>query len=229
MFLAKDNHIRWKFLGAIFALLVGFCGVGVFWLDKTILEFFRNFEFVAWHIFDSMFSFKIWIIASFAVFAVAAFINRIIFQRSFSSIFADMRRGLKGTWDNAIIAKVQRAAFSVFCSVMGAGAVAGVLKIAIGRMRPVVWEALGQTGFYPFRTEWVFHSMPSGHTAASFAGLVMIGLLFPRWKFLTWTLAIVIGISRICIGEHWPSDVLLGALIGMVSADAIKNLLRSKN
>ena len=71
--------------------------------------------------------------------------------------------------------------------------------------------------------------MPSGHSAASFAGLVMIGMLVGgKIKWLTWTLAVVIGLSRIMIGAHWPSDVLLGAFIGMVSADFVLAYFRKK-
>ena len=64
--------------------------------------------------------------------------------------------------------------------------------------------------------------MPSGHTAATFAGLVMIGMLAPKYKPLTWTLAIIVGVSRVAYGAHWPSDVILGAFIGMVAADIVK-------
>jgi undecaprenyl-diphosphatase len=76
--------------------------------------------------------------------------------------------------------------------------------------------------------EWAFNSMPSGHAAASFAGLVMIGLLFPKIKWVSWTIAIIAGISRIAIGDHWPSDVLLGAFIGMAAADFVKAMLSKK-
>jgi undecaprenyl-diphosphatase len=56
---------------------------------------------------------------------------------------------------------------------------------------------------------------------ASFAALVTIGLLAPRAKWFTWTLAIIIGMSRVCAGMHWPSDVIFGAFIGMVAADVV--------
>lgn len=82
------------------------------------------------------------------------------------------------------------------------------------------------TGFFPPSTEWAFNSMPSGHTAVSFAGLVMIGMLAPRFKPLTWMLAILIGFSRVAYGAHWPTDVVFGAFIGMVVADIVKGMLR---
>lgn len=111
-------------------------------------------------------------------------------------------------------------------SVLSASIVGKALKIIIGRMRPLFFEALDKTGFVPFSTDWAFNSMPSGHTFASFAGLIMLGLLAPRIKWFTWSLAIIIGISRVCIGAHWPSDVILGAFIGMVAADFAKSGLK---
>ena len=78
------------------------------------------------------------------------------------------------------------------------------------------------TGFYPPSLEWAFNSMPSGHATATFAGLVMLGLLAPKIKWATWTLAIVVGASRVAYGAHWPTDVLLGAFIGMVVADLVR-------
>ena len=107
---------------------------------------------------------------------------------------------------------------------LAASLVVGVSKVLIGRARPIFFEALDITGFFPPSFDWAFNSMPSGHTAVSFAGLVMIGMLAPRYKFFTWTLAIIIGLSRIAIGAHWPSDVILGAFIGMVVADIIKSM-----
>ena len=119
--------------------------------------------------------------------------------------------------------------FLVLASVFCASLVALILKVCIGRFRPIFFEIFDVVGFKPFVYEWAFNSMPSGHTVASFAGLVMLGMLLGRKiKFFTWTLAIVIGLSRIAIGAHWPTDVLLGAFIGMVCADFVLVYVRKK-
>ena len=82
---------------------------------------------------------------------------------------------------------------------------------------------------YKNMAESVYNSMPSGHTAAAFSGLVMIGMLSPRIKWFTWTLAILIGVSSVYVGAHWVSDVVFGAFIGMVVADIVKWALKKIN
>jgi membrane-associated phospholipid phosphatase len=117
--------------------------------------------------------------------------------------------------------KIQRLSANVFCSIMAAELIVGVLKICVGRLRPVMFDALGRTGFDPFSLSDVWHSFPSGHAAAAFAALVSFGLAYPKVKPLTWALAAVSGLSRVCIGAHFPSDVIFAAFIGMFSADLI--------
>jgi len=202
MFLTKDNKIKWKLMAVGSALALLFVGLGVFWFDKSVFLLMRNFNTPIWRGFEIVFSFAAWLALSALVFAVAFIVDKFKLK-----------------------SKLTNVALYVFGAVVGAGGVAAILRVVLGRMRPVFFLALDKTGFYPGNFEWAFNSMPSGHATASFAALVMIGLFFPKWKWATWTLAIIIGISRICIGAHWPSDVLLGALIGMIAADLVKHYL----
>lgn len=59
-------------------------------------------------------------------------------------------------------------------------------------------------------------SFPSGHSASSFAAAVVFWKKFPRrggfWMFF---LAALIGISRLYVGVHYPSDVLAGIALGV--------------
>lgn len=89
-----------------------------------------------------------------------------------------------------------------------------VLKQAIGRARPLTGKGGGS--FRPFGFESDYDSMPSMHTASSFAmasvitstsGSVPVGVV-------SYATAAFVGFSRMQEGKHWASDVLLGAAIG---------------
>ena len=57
-------------------------------------------------------------------------------------------------------------------------------------------------------------SMPSLHAATSFAFVVGLGLAMPATLRITLPVALLISISRVGVGVHWPSDVLVGAVYG---------------
>ena len=212
MFLTKKNTLNWRaiVIGVFVTLLLVFCGI--FWFDVPMYNFFHQFDWSIWHIFGAIFSAKTWLVVSL-VFVMVFYVKKIISTKSKLSI-TDFYSKIRSSY-----------AFWIFCSVFLASSIGAVLKLVIGRMRPIFYDALNLTGFFPFTNDWAFHSMPSGHAIASFAGLVTISLIVPRVKWFTWTLAIVIGLSRLCVGVHWASDVILGAFIGMIAADVVRALM----
>ena len=76
----------------------------------------------------------------------------------------------------------------------------------------------------PFEAHWQIHplytvhssSFPAGHAATAFAGAVVLALVVPRAAPILLLVAAVIGFSRVYVGDHYPTDVLAGALVGAV-------------
>ena len=66
------------------------------------------------------------------------------------------------------------------------------------------------------------HSFPSGHTVTifTFTGLLINRFRSAALRFIMILLAVLVGISRIVVGAHWPEDVLGGAVIGMLCSMA---------
>ena len=85
------------------------------------------------------------------------------------------------------------------------------LKPYFGRIRPfhvftdVTLLIKGPTGF----------SFPSGHTMTSFASATVIFLKNKRWGIWAITLASLIAFSRMYLFVHYPSDIVVGLIIGI--------------
>lgn len=60
-------------------------------------------------------------------------------------------------------------------------------------------------------------SFPSGHSVLAFSTATSLSLLYPRWYVIapSFLWAAAVGYSRLYLGVHYPSDVLVGALVGV--------------
>ena len=69
------------------------------------------------------------------------------------------------------------------------------------------------------------HSFPSGHTLHSVAfGLILVAY-YPSLGYAVWPFVWLVAVSRVVLGLHYPSDVLVGAAIGALTAAVSFNLL----
>ncbi|MCQ4041713.1 bifunctional phosphatase PAP2/diacylglycerol kinase family protein [Streptantibioticus rubrisoli] len=71
----------------------------------------------------------------------------------------------------------------------------------------------------PFTT-----SFPSGHAASAAAFAAGVGFQSPRWGALVAPVAASVAFSRVYTGVHYPSDVLVGAAIGVAAAVVVRAL-----
>lgn len=90
-----------------------------------------------------------------------------------------------------------------------------LIKRIVKRQRPFITN-IHLTAVYQPKS----YSFPSGHTSAAFSSAVALSRAYPKWYViapsLLWSSAV--GYSRMYLGVHNPSDVVVGALLGTGTA-----------
>lgn len=109
---------------------------------------------------------------------------------------------------------VRKALYSG-ASVITASIIVTGIKHTVNRVRPYntyTYLEKESTGGSP--------SFPSGHTSDAFSLATSLSLANPKWYVIvpSFTWATLVGYSRMDLGVHYPSDVLIGALLGAGSA-----------
>jgi membrane-associated phospholipid phosphatase len=93
-----------------------------------------------------------------------------------------------------------------------------VIKWIAGRGRPFVGGKANAFNFAPFTGTEAYASFPSGHAITAFALAFAVSALWPRARLPMMVYAFLIAISRLALLAHHPSDVVAGALIGVIGA-----------
>jgi len=116
------------------------------------------------------------------------------------------------------------------------GASASVRMIAVGLVDLLVYRIVKRwiARPRPFRTcpgirecarSLDEFSFPSGHTLHSVACSIILTAYYPMFALFVWPFTVLVALSRVVLGLHYPSDVLVGAMIGAATAAVSFNLL----
>jgi undecaprenyl-diphosphatase len=117
----------------------------------------------------------------------------------------------------AYLSKNRKLLADLFVALLIGIALTLLLKMLIARPRP---EDIMNVGFWASAT---FSSFPSDHASTAFVMFGIIGHHLKKYKLWFFLLAILVAISRIYLGVHFPTDVLAGAFLGiLVSQFVIK-------
>jgi len=155
---------------------------------------------------------------------------------------------LVGSWPGTVVILVhlvwlhqvgrRRAAWVLAATLVCSALANGGIKAAVERPRPLMaaevgrpegalisaappWGERVEVGDLRLRTSPLRErSFPSGHAQHSFAWLVSLALLHRRGAAGFLGLAVLVALSRVYLGVHYPLDVTVGAVLGTAFAFA---------
>jgi hypothetical protein len=106
-----------------------------------------------------------------------------------------------------------------------------VIRGPLGRARPSVSDGRDQYDFHWFKgfREFDYRAYPSIHSASGFAAATVVTReVAERWPHqkgwvgpLAYALAATPGLSRMYLGQHWASDVLMGGFMGVMAGQKV--------
>ena len=102
-------------------------------------------------------------------------------------------------------------------AIAGSWTVAEGAKYLFNRTRPFLWDA----EIAPLIKTPSSSSFPSGHSATAAAGALTLSVLYPPFAPLLELAGLLVVLSRIYLGVHFPFDVLAGVVIGTATAAVV--------
>jgi membrane-associated phospholipid phosphatase len=110
----------------------------------------------------------------------------------------------------------------LFLAVLFPVLMAEIIKWTAGRGRPFVGGKADPFNFVPFTGTEAYFSFPSAHAVTSFALAFGAGAIWPRARGAMFAYAGLIAATRLVLLAHHPSDVVAGAVLGVIGAMAVR-------
>jgi membrane-associated phospholipid phosphatase len=104
----------------------------------------------------------------------------------------------------------------IFCAVAVSSLITEMLKYSIGRGRPFVGGEANAFHFSHFAGNPAYYSFPSGHATTAFALALAVSAVWPQARVAMAVYALIIAATRLVLLAHHPSDVVAGAMVGIV-------------
>jgi lipid A 4'-phosphatase len=180
-----------------------FEAASILWLDRPVAAFFHD-NGGPWR-------------------PICELIQRLGIGTPYVVLFALTFAGLRWGWYLPPLrpwAVPMRAAAAVpgflFAAVAASGLTVDLLKVIFGRARPKLFLAAGTYDFTWLGLGASYWSFPSGHAATAAALMTALWCLWPRHLLFYVALAALVAVSRVVIGAHFLSDVVMGAFVAVL-------------
>jgi membrane-associated phospholipid phosphatase len=134
------------------------------------------------------------------------------------AIFGPLLQGASRTRLLHLGTHLQYMLFAVFVPILFAEGI----KWVVGRGRPFVGGNANPFNFAPFTGTEAYFSFPSAHSVTAFALAFAVGAVWPRMRIVLFAYAVAIAATRLVLLAHHPSDVVGGAVIGLMGAIAVR-------
>jgi membrane-associated phospholipid phosphatase len=108
-----------------------------------------------------------------------------------------------------------RCWFLWFC-VSFTGILCVVIKVILGRARPIMWFESNYYGFYGLQADSTFWSFPSGHTTTVMAVAFGLCVIFPRYCYTFIILSVLIACTRVLLVHHYLTDILVAGYLSLL-------------
>ena len=95
------------------------------------------------------------------------------------------------------------------------------LKRIVNRERP--YRALEKSN--PVKPTKCIYSFPSGHTSSAFGIALVLSYFLPFLNVMFLAIASTVGLSRIYLGCHYPTDVVIGGAISFISFSLVSEFI----